>query len=97
MGNALLLFLKMNGLEKKHNAYRVGVAWNEVSGAASHTTGFFYRDGILTVTVNSSMARTHLEMQKDGLLARINETLGKDELFIKDGYKGRFVTELKLK
>ena len=97
IGDALKFFLVENGMVAGHNSYRICRAWEEVSGAAAHTVKQYFHDGTLTVTVNSSMARMHLEFEKDALLRSINACLAADELFIKDGLEQPFVKELKLR
>ena len=97
LGDALKLFLVQNRMVAGHNSYRISQAWEEVSGAAAHTARQFFRDGVLTVTVNSAMARMHLELEKDALLRSINACLAADELFIKDGLEQPYVKEIKLK
>lgn len=95
--DALKSFLKEARLSSEHNCHRVYEAWKEASGAERYTLRTFYRGGILYVTLNSSVARMHLQMQNAALVRRINEILEKDSLFIKDDPLAGFVKELKLK
>lgn len=95
--DALKSFLKESRLSAGHNCHRVYEAWKEASGADGYTLRTFYRGGTLYVTLNSSAARMHLQMQNAALVRRINEILENDSLFIKDDPVVGFVKELKLK
>lgn len=65
------------------NSQRAAEAWNTVSGASRYTLDVSLDKGVLYVTMNSSMARNQLYFQRDVLLARINEALDADQLFVK--------------
>ena len=65
-----------------HNGYRIFAAWDKVSGAAPYTIKRFFRDGKLYITLSSSVICSHLSLQKDVLLKKINAVLAADELFI---------------
>ena len=79
------------------NTHRVFAAWDEVSGAGSFTLRKFYRDGILYVTLSSSMVRNQLEFQKDALVLSVNGFLEKDALFDKDCKAVGYVKQIVLK
>ena len=96
-GEVLAEFFGESPLRRGHNEQRVKEAWNEVSGAAQVTIGFFFRDGVLNVTISSSMARMQLEMNKVRLLAGINEALMKDPLYILEDGDRCPVKEIKLR
>lgn len=91
-----MAYLKQARLNSRLNERRIFEAWDQVSGAQAYTSRKFYRDGVLYITLNSSAARTHLSMQKDALLARINDILRSDSLFDPGNPPG-YVRELKLK
>lgn len=97
LDDALKGFLKEARLSSEHNCHRVEEAWKEASGASQYTIRTFYRAGILHVTLNSSVAKMHLQMQNAALVQKINQILEKDNLFIKDDPNVGFVKELKLK
>lgn len=97
MGDVLVAFLKSNGLVKRHNAYLVSKAWDSVSGVAAYTLRKFFKDGTFQVTVSSSMVRTHLQMQSDAILSRLNAVLEQDESFIVDDNNGKYVKKLIIK
>lgn len=97
MAEAIKQFLKQSGLGSGHNTQCIFEAWDEVSGAAGYTLSKFFRDGVLYVTLKSSMARMQLEMQKQDIIAGINLLLSRNGLFIKDDPNVQYVKELKLK
>ena len=90
-------FIKAMGLSASLNTRRIFAAWDEASGAAHYTLRRYFRGGKLYITLNSSMARSQLGFQKDVLVARINDLLRKDELFVKDDPNVKYVEELILK
>lgn len=79
--NVMKLFIASNGLTTGVNCQLVFEAWDKVSGAADFTLRKFYRDGILTVTVSSSVVRSQLYFQKDVLVRMINDELSANPLF----------------
>ena len=79
------------------NTHLVFKAWDEASGAAEYTLRKFYRDGVLTVTLSSSMVRSALYFQRADLVRRINGIVGKDPLFTVEDGRTSFVKELILK
>lgn len=79
------------------NTRRIFAAWNDNSGAAEHTVKQFFRDGKLTVTLDSSMVRTILNTRKREIMDKMNIQLEKDSLFIKDDPKVGFVEEIVLR
>ena len=62
-----------------------------------YTSKRFYKDGKLYITVNSSVARSQLQFQKEILVERINENLRQDELFTKDDKLVGYVKQLIIK
>lgn len=91
------LFIRSMGLSASLNTRRIFAAWDEVSGASRYTLRRYFRAGKLFITLNSSMARSQLSLQKDVLVARINDLLRKDEMFDRNDPNVRFVEELILK
>lgn len=79
------------------NTRRIFEAWENCSEAADHTVKQFFRDGKLTVTIDSSMLRTILNTRKREIMDSMNRQLEKDELFIKNDPKVGFVEEIVLK
>ncbi len=58
-------------------------AWNQVSGASRYTLDVNLDNGVLYVTLNSSMARNQLYFQRDVLVQKMNEFLENDPIFVK--------------
>ena len=84
VGDLVKAALKSLGISAQHNSFRIGKAWDEASGAAKHTARRFYRDGVLYVTLSSSVVRSQLSFGSDRILESINSILQADELFIQD-------------
>ncbi len=79
------------------NTQRIFTAWDEVSGAAPYTLKRFFRDGILYITLSSSVCRRELSFRKERLMADINAFLDRDPLFVKDDPRVSKVTQIVLK
>lgn len=97
MDSVMLRYVKAMGISASHNSHRIFLAWDEASGAAANTIRRFFKDGALTITLNSSVVRSVLLLQSDLLVAKINSILDEDELFIKDNPKLKKVEKLVLK
>lgn len=97
MDSVMLRYVKAMGISASHNSHRIFHAWDEASGAAANTIRRFFKDGTLTITLNSSVVRSVLLLQSDLLVAKINSILDEDELFIKDNPKLKKVEKLVLK
>ena len=97
MEELVQMFIRSMKLSASLNTRRIFEAWDQASGASRYTLRRYFRDGKLYITLNSSMARGQLSLQKDFLVARINEILRADELFMKDDPKVKYVEELILK
>lgn len=81
MEKIMKLFIEANGLSKGIGYQTVFEMWDKVSGAAQFTLRKFYRDGVLYVTVSSSVVRNQLYFQRETLVGLINEELSKDPLY----------------
>lgn len=97
VGDLVQLFLKQGRLSAGMNTHLVFSAWNSVSGAGGYTVNRFFRSGTLYVTVNSSVVRSQLMMQKDLLLEKMNALLAGDELFSADNPVAGYVKKLVIK
>ncbi|MBP5398674.1 MAG: DUF721 domain-containing protein [Bacteroidales bacterium] len=80
-----------------YNAYRIEKAWKEVSGTQEHTVRTFFKDGILYVTLDSSVLRSHLSHLTDSLQGALNAALDRDERFLKGYSFSRKVDKIVLK
>lgn len=56
--------------------------WYRISGAEAYTVNLGFNDGILFVTMSSSVVRTQLSFQLDWILSAINQALAEDKVFI---------------
>lgn len=83
--NLVGLFIKSNGLERGLLQKAVSSAWDKYSGAAAYTTNKYLRDNILYITVSSSVVRSGLTFQLEGILRDINAALKADELLASCG------------
>ncbi len=74
------LFVRQYGLEEGLSRIRVFVAWDETLGTrySKLTSGKFFKGGILYCTITSSVARNHLFMKKNKIIAEINQKLGSE-------------------
>ena len=91
------LYIREMKLSKGFNCQRVFEAWDVVSGASRYTIDRFFRDGILYVTISSSVVRNQLYFQRDILLQKMNEHLDKDRMLVRDACDGPFIKNLILK
>ena len=79
------------------NTQRIFAAWDACSGAAPYTLKRFFRGGKLYITLNSSVLRSQLALQKDLLIEKMNAFLRQDPLFTQDNKTVGFIEELILK
>ncbi|MCM1177374.1 MAG: DUF721 domain-containing protein [Bacteroides sp.] len=78
-------FIRSMKLTSGLNTQRVFAAWDEVSGAGRYTVSRYFRNGVLHCGMSSSMVRSHIYMQKDVILQKMNEFLENDGMFDNDG------------
>ena len=97
VGEALRAYLKAYHLTSGLNTQRVFAAWDQASGAGQYTIRKFYRDGILFVTMSSSVIRSQLNIQKQFLLEKVNTILNGDELFSEDEPLVGYVKEIRIR
>lgn len=73
-------YIRRRGVTGALNNARVYSAWNEVVGEnlASYTKHRYFVSGVLYCTIESSVARTHLNSRKDEIAAKINEIIGSE-------------------
>lgn len=90
-------FIREMKLTTGLNTQRIFAAWDELSGAGKWTASRFFKDGILYVTMNSSVARNRLMFRLPELTRSINDRLMEDPLFVKDDPKSRLVTRIVLR
>lgn len=79
------------------NTQRIFAAWDACSGAAPYTLRRYFRGGKLYITLNSSVVRSQLFLQRDLLVEKMNAMLEQDPLFTNDNKTVGFIRELILK
>lgn len=64
--------------EYKSNKARIEMHWQKTFGdyISNHTSNIFFRNGLLTITVDSSSLRNELMMNKTHIIKLLNESLG---------------------
>lgn len=78
MGDALLSFLREEGLETPLLEYRITQAWPDVMGKtiSRYTRQVFVRDGKLQVQITSAPLRQNLMMEHKRIAQKLNEHVG---------------------
>ncbi|MBO7511327.1 MAG: DUF721 domain-containing protein [Bacteroidales bacterium] len=94
---AIQEWLVAEGLGPSYNAQRVIRIWNEVSGMERHTGNVWFKEGVLHVTLTSSVVRSRLSLMTAQLIESINEALRQDEMFIRGKAFTRYVHQIILK
>ncbi len=79
------------------NTQRIFAAWDACSGAGPFTLKRFFRGGKLYITLDSSMLRSQLFLQRAELIRKMNAYLSSDELFTADNKTVGFIEELILR
>lgn len=79
IGEVLRQFFEENQFFKKRIAEsRAVTGWSKLLGPmiTSYTTSIYLRNGVLYVSLSSSVLRSELLMAKDKLIAKLNEHAG---------------------
>ena len=78
MHDALLAFLREEGLETPLLEYRITQAWSEVMGQtiSRYTKQVFVREGKLQVQISSAPLRQNLMMEHKRIAQKLNEHVG---------------------
>lgn len=97
MAELMKLYVREMGMTHTFNNRRVFIAWDQASNAARYTVNRFFRDGILSITLNSSVVRTELAFRKGEIIKAMNDILVNDSLFIKDAPGVKLVHDIILK
>lgn len=90
-------FIRDMKLASGLNRQRAAEAWNAVSGAARYTLDVSFDRGIMMCVISSSVVRNQLYFQRDMLIARLDEHLASDPLFVSDRQDGPVVKNLILR
>lgn len=77
IGDLVMQFLRIEGLETPLLEYRVMQAWPKVAGptVAKYTGQMYVRDGMLHVQIKSPSLRQNLSMYQTELANKLNETV----------------------
>lgn len=97
MDELVTQFIRDMKLASGLNRQRAAEAWNTVSGAARYTLDVTFDRGMMICSISSSVVRNQLYFQRDILLARLNEHLASDPLFVSDKQEGPIVRNLILR
>ncbi len=79
LGEVLKQYFEENQFIKRKIAEsRAVTGWKQVLGQmiASYTTNIYFRNGVLYVSLNSSVLRSELLMAKERLIDKLNEYAG---------------------
>ena len=78
IGNLVMKFLRMQGLEAPLNEHRLIKSWEEVVGPVivKYTTNLFIKNQTLHVHVTSAPLRQELMMARKILVKNLNEKVG---------------------
>lgn len=78
LGDVILRYLRLSGLETPLAEHRLVESWPEVAGEAlaRHTTEVFLRGQVLYVRLSLPAARTMLTLHRDALVHALNEKAG---------------------
>lgn len=79
------------------NERRISAAWDAVSGAAQYTIRKSVREGVLYVSISSSLMRSQLYLRQEELVGRINEFLKDDELFTEEDTQCGYIKSIVLR
>lgn len=90
-------FIREAKLAYGFNVQCILSAWDKVSGAGKYTLNKFFKDGVLFVTLSSSVVRSNLYFQTDAIKDAINALVQSDPLFVKDDPRTSSVKKIVLK
>ncbi len=76
--DAIMVFLRAEGLETPLLEYRITQAWAEVMGKAinRYTTQVYVKNVVLTVQISSPALRQNLMMEHKRLAQKLNDYVG---------------------
>lgn len=97
MESLVTQFIREMKISSGINQVRVKEAWNTASNASRYTLDVSYVGTYVYVTLSSSMARNQLYYQRDVMMAKMNEILASDTLFVGNPKGGPAVTNIVLK
>ena len=80
IGDLIKIFLKKKGLDQKMQEIDLIENWEQVAGPmiANHTKNVAFKDGLLTLSLNSAALRHTLSFSKSDFIEKLNGALGKE-------------------
>jgi predicted nucleic acid-binding Zn ribbon protein len=80
LGEILDEFIKSQHLDEKLYETRLLNSYPQVvgSGIAAHTKRLYIKDGILYVSLDSSVIRNEMQLMRQNLISRLNGNIGHD-------------------
>ncbi|MGM9787600.1 MAG: hypothetical protein ACI3ZF_01695 [Candidatus Cryptobacteroides sp.] len=93
----MLSYIKYLKAAPALNTRRIFETWHKESGVSAYTLKLFFREGTLYVTLSSSVVRNSIKPFLNSIMAKINQSLEEDPLFIKDDPKVGYVNKIIVK
>ena len=93
----MLAYIKYLKAAPALNTRRIFETWRKESGVSAYTLKLFFRDGTLYVTLSSSVVRNSIKPFINSIMAKINQSLQEDPLFIKDEPKVGYIKKIIIK
>lgn len=93
----MLAYIKYLKAAPALNTRRIFETWRKESGVGAYTLKLFFKDGTLYVTLSSSVVRNSIKPFINSIMAKINQSLQEDPLFIKDEPKVGYVKNIIIK
>lgn len=89
LGDILRLFVATNRLGYGLFNQEVFRAWDQASGMAMYSSNRYYREGVLHITLKSSLVRSQLVFQLDAIMLEMNNILDSSETVRLSGIQER--------
>ncbi|MGN1226058.1 MAG: hypothetical protein ACI4TL_02345 [Candidatus Cryptobacteroides sp.] len=93
----MLSYIKYLKAAPALNTRRIFETWHKESGVSAYTLKLFFREGTLYVTLSSSVVRNSIKPFLNSIMAKMNQSLEEDQLFIKDDPKVGYVNKIIIK
>lgn len=80
LGEAIKAFIDAMKWSDNFNQASIRSDWERIAGRdiAMHTTDIRFKEGVLTLSLNSAALRQELHMRRKNLIAHINEYFGSE-------------------
>ncbi|MES2568139.1 MAG: DUF721 domain-containing protein [Bacteroidota bacterium] len=79
LGDAISQIFKEEKLDEKYSIFAIRNGWESIVGktVAKHTTQLNYAQGILFVSIDSSIIRNETSYAKESIIEKVNKFVGK--------------------